>query len=40
MKAFVAGATGETGKRIVQELIARDIPVRAFVRDLEKARSI
>ena len=40
MKAFVAGATGETGKRIVQELIARDIPVRAFVRDLEKASSI
>ena len=40
MKAFVAGATGETGKRIVQELIARDIPVRALVRDLEKARSI
>ena len=40
MKAFVAGATGETGKRIVQELVARDIPVRALVRDLEKARSI
>ncbi|MDY6897289.1 MAG: NAD(P)H-binding protein, partial [Cyanobacteriota bacterium] len=40
MKAFVAGATGETGKRIVQELVARDITVRALVRDLEKARSI
>ncbi len=40
MKAFVAGATGETGKRIVQELVARNIPVRALVRDLEKARSI
>ncbi|MUG91636.1 NAD(P)H-binding protein [Scytonema sp. UIC 10036] len=40
MKAFVAGATGETGRRIVQELIARNIPVRAFVRDIEKARSI
>ena len=40
MKAFVAGATGETGRRIVQELIARDIPVRALVRDLEKAKSI
>ncbi|MEC4888190.1 MAG: NAD(P)H-binding protein [Scytonema sp. PMC 1070.18] len=40
MKAFVAGATGETGRRIVQELIARDIPVRALVRDLEKARGV
>jgi uncharacterized protein YbjT (DUF2867 family) len=40
MKAFVAGATGETGCRIVQELTARNIPVRALVRDVEKARSI
>jgi uncharacterized protein YbjT (DUF2867 family) len=40
MKAFVAGATGETGRRIVQELVKRDIPVRALVRNLEKAREI
>lgn len=40
MKAFVAGATGETGRRIVQELVKRQIPVRALVRDLDKARSI
>ncbi|QOV24004.1 NAD(P)H-binding protein [Anabaenopsis elenkinii] len=40
MKAFVAGATGETGRRIVQELIARNIPVRALVRDIDKARTI
>ncbi|MGJ3252793.1 MAG: NAD(P)H-binding protein [Elainellaceae cyanobacterium] len=40
MKAFVAGATGETGRRIVQELVKRDIPVRALVRDLEKGREI
>ncbi|BAY35176.1 NmrA family protein (plasmid) [Nostoc carneum NIES-2107] len=40
MKAFVAGATGETGRRIVQELIAHKIPVRALVRDTEKAREI
>ncbi|MEH2108581.1 NAD(P)H-binding protein [Nostoc sp.] len=40
MKAFVAGATGETGRRVVQELIARNIPVRALVRDIEKARGI
>ncbi len=40
MKAFVAGATGQTGRRIVQELIARNIPVRALVRDIPKARNI
>ncbi len=40
MKAFVAGATGETGRRIVKELIARNIPVRAMVRDLEQARAV
>lgn len=40
MKAFVAGATGETGRRIVQELRARNIPVRALVRDMQKAKTI
>lgn len=40
MKAFVAGATGETGRRIVQQLVARDIPVRALVRDADSARAI
>lgn len=40
MKAFVAGAAGETGRRIVQELVARNIPVRALVRDIEKAKSV
>lgn len=40
MKAFVAGATGETGRRIVQELVQRQIPVRALVRDLDKGRQI
>ncbi len=40
MKAFVAGATGETGRRIVQELVVRNIPVRALVRDIDKARGI
>ena len=40
MKAFVAGATGETGRRIVSQLLDRSIEVRAFVRDAEKARSI
>ncbi len=40
MKAFVAGATGETGRRIVRELVDRDIPVRALVRNLETAQQI
>lgn len=40
MKAFVAGATGETGRRIVQELVARNVPVRALVRNLDTAQEI
>ncbi|MBK4732080.1 NAD(P)H-binding protein [Oxynema sp. CENA135] len=40
MKAFVAGATGETGRRIVQQLVDRDIPVRALVRNLEIGRQL
>ncbi len=40
MKAFVAGATGETGRRIVAELVKRNIPVRALVRNMETARSV
>lgn len=40
MKAFVAGATGQTGRRIVQELVKRQIPVRALVRNLETGRQI
>jgi len=40
MKACVAGATGQTGRRIVQELVQREILVRAIVRDLDKARQI
>ncbi|MEG4997408.1 NAD(P)H-binding protein [Microcoleus sp. B4-D4] len=40
MKAFVAGATGQTGRRIVTELVKRGIPVRALVRNLETARQI
>lgn len=40
MKAFVAGATGQTGRRIVQELVSKNIPVRALVRNLETAKEI
>ncbi len=39
MKAFVAGATGETGRRIIQQLVDRGIPVRAFVRDRQAAQT-
>jgi uncharacterized protein YbjT (DUF2867 family) len=40
MQALVVGATGETGKRIVRELVDRNIPVKALVRDLTKAHEI
>ncbi|MFW2403541.1 MAG: SDR family oxidoreductase [Gammaproteobacteria bacterium] len=35
---LVAGATGRTGTEIVTELLANGYRVRAFVRDIEKAR--
>ena len=40
MKVLVAGATGETGRRIVQTLQAQGIAVRAMVRDVEQAKEI
>jgi uncharacterized protein YbjT (DUF2867 family) len=40
MKVLVVGATGETGRRIVQQLVNKQIPVRAVVRDLAKAQSM
>jgi len=40
MKALVAGATGETGRRIVKELVKRGVPVRALVRNIDSAREI
>ncbi|EIE22705.1 dehydrogenase, partial [Coccomyxa subellipsoidea C-169] len=36
-RAFVAGATGGTGRAIVQRLVAEKIPVRALVRDTSRA---
>lgn len=38
-KIFVAGATGSTGKRIVDQLLAKGFAVKAGVRDVDKARS-
>lgn len=40
MKAAVIGATGETGRRIVEQLVAREIPVRAMVRNRDRAQAI
>ncbi|MGB7415297.1 MAG: NAD(P)H-binding protein [Thermosynechococcaceae cyanobacterium] len=40
MKAFVAGATGNTGRRIVAQLVERGIPVRVLVRDRNAAKEI
>ena len=40
MRVFVAGATGKTGKHIVRQLIDKNVPVKALVRDAEKARTI
>ena len=39
-KILVVGATGETGRRMVRELVDRQVAVRAMVRNLESARSI
>lgn len=36
---FVAGATGNTGKRIVEQLLAKGFAVKAGVRDLDKAKT-
>ena len=40
MTIFVAGATGKTGRRIVEQLVDRGISVKALVRDLNKAQTI
>ncbi|KAK3233016.1 hypothetical protein CYMTET_56660 [Cymbomonas tetramitiformis] len=39
-KVFVAGATGQTGRRVVLELRRRQVAVRAGVRDVKKAQSL
>ncbi|KAE8704515.1 Mini-chromosome maintenance protein MCM3 isoform 1 [Hibiscus syriacus] len=38
-KIFVAGATGNTGKRVVEQLLSKGFSVKAGVRDLEKAKT-
>nr|GEW62634.1 hypothetical protein [Tanacetum cinerariifolium] len=39
-KIFVSGATGKTGKRIVEQLLAKGFAVKAGVRDAEKAKTM
>ncbi|KAK8491378.1 hypothetical protein V6N13_015196 [Hibiscus sabdariffa] len=38
-KIFVAGATGNTGKRVVEQLLSKGFSVKAGVRNLEKAKT-
>lgn len=40
MRALVAGATGQTGRRIVEQLLEQGIAVRALVRDSAKATEL
>ncbi|PZD74308.1 putative sugar epimerase YhfK [Acaryochloris thomasi RCC1774] len=40
VKAFVAGAAGNTGRRIVAQLVERGVDVRALVRDRNQAQEI
>ncbi len=40
MQALVVGATGQTGRHIVRQLVEKNIPVRAMVRNLESAKKI
>lgn len=40
MNIFVAGATGQTGRHIVRQLVDRNVPVRALVRNIDQARAI
>lgn len=40
MNVLVAGATGQTGRRVVQQLVAQNIPVRGLVRDRIAAASL
>ncbi|WP_319420943.1 SDR family oxidoreductase [Pleurocapsa sp. FMAR1] len=40
MGIFVAGATGQTGKHIVRQLLAKNVSVKALVRDLKQAQTV
>jgi uncharacterized protein YbjT (DUF2867 family) len=40
MTVFVTGATGKLGPHVVASLVARNVPVRALVRDPERASAV
>ncbi len=40
MRVLVVGATGQTGRHIVKQLIEKNVPVKALVRNIEQAREI
>ncbi len=40
MKVLVVGATGETGKRVINTLVDRQIAVRALVRNYDSAKAV
>ena len=40
MQVLVVGATGQTGKHVVRDLVKRNIAVTALVRNLEKAQEL
>jgi hypothetical protein len=40
LKALVAGANGRTGRLLVESLVSKGVPVRALVRDVNKARGL
>lgn len=40
MRVLVVGATGQTGRHIVKQLIEKNIPVKALVRNIDQAREI
>ncbi|CAM6020446.1 unnamed protein product [Sphagnum balticum] len=40
LRVLVAGASGRTGRLIVEDLVNKGVPVRALVRDVNKARKI
>jgi uncharacterized protein YbjT (DUF2867 family) len=40
MKIFIAGATGQTGRHIVRQLLKKNVPVKALVRNIEQAKAL
>lgn len=40
MQIFVAGATGQTGRHVVRQLIEKKFLVKALVRNIEQARTV